>query len=242
MVIPGLESVAADEITRDLAGPVQRTGRGIVVFGLPAIDVPILRLLTVEDVFLLAWGSDQLTYRAEDLGPSAAGRPAKLIGTRCCVSTIKYGPNRKASRASRLVTQMTGQHGYRRQDAREALAQGLAGKLPSSWRHAEDNAAVEIWLTINENTAVCGVRLSDRTMRHRHYKIEHLPASLRPSVAAAMVRLAGAGPGQVVLDPMCGAATILAEQALLTQSRYRERGRGEGALSPSPPLRGRGQG
>jgi 23S rRNA G2445 N2-methylase RlmL len=48
-------------------------------------------------------------------------------------------------------------------------------------------------------------------MRHRLYKLEHLPASLRPTVAAAMVRLADFKPRQVVLDPMCGAGTILAE-------------------------------
>jgi 23S rRNA G2445 N2-methylase RlmL len=49
-------------------------------------------------------------------------------------------------------------------------------------------------------------------MRHRTYKVEHLPASLRPTMAAAMVRLAGARHGEVVLDPMCGTGTILAEQ------------------------------
>jgi 23S rRNA G2445 N2-methylase RlmL len=107
---------------------------------------------------------------------------------------------------------MTGEHGYRRKDAAKALAQGLAGKLPASWRPAEENAAVEVWLTIHGATAVCGVRLSDRTMRHRTYKLEHLPASLRPTLAAALVRLADARPAQVVLDPMCGAGTILAEQ------------------------------
>ncbi len=59
---------------------------------------------------------------------------------------------------------------------------------------------------------MCGLRLSDRNMRHRKYKSEHLPASLRPTVAAAMVRLADVKPRQVLLDPMCGAGTILAEQ------------------------------
>jgi 23S rRNA G2445 N2-methylase RlmL len=107
---------------------------------------------------------------------------------------------------------MSGQHVYRRVDARKALAQGLAGKLPASWRHAEENASVEIWLTIHDTTAVCGLRLSDRTMRHRRYKAEHIPASLRPTLAAALVRLAAARPGECFLDPMCGAGTILAEQ------------------------------
>ncbi len=106
---------------------------------------------------------------------------------------------------------MQGKHGYRRMDARKALSQGLAGKLPASWRHAEENAAVEIWLTIDGATAICGLRLSDRGMRHRTYKEAHQKASLRPTLAAAMVRLAEIQPRQTVLDPMCGAGTILAE-------------------------------
>jgi putative N6-adenine-specific DNA methylase len=59
------------------------------------------------------------------------------------------------------------------------------------------------------------LRLSDKTMRHRAYKVEHQPASLRPTMAAAMVRLAGAAPGDVVLDPMCGSGTILMEAAAI---------------------------
>src|SRR5262245_57707951 len=67
MVFPGLQTVAADEITTELGGEVKRSGRGIVVFRLPSVGQAVLRLRTTEDVFLLAWGTDQLTYRAEDL-------------------------------------------------------------------------------------------------------------------------------------------------------------------------------
>jgi 23S rRNA G2445 N2-methylase RlmL len=64
--------------------------------------------------------------------------------------------------------------------------------------------------------AICGLRLSDRTMRHRTYKYEHLAASIRPTVAAAIVWLADLKPNQAVLDPMCGAGTLLAEAHLST--------------------------
>src|SRR5262249_28822856 len=56
-------------------------------------------------------------------------------------------------------------------------------------------------------------------MRHRTYKHEHLPASIRPTIAAAMVRLADLKPGQTVLDPMCGAGTLLAEAYLFTKGK-----------------------
>jgi 23S rRNA G2445 N2-methylase RlmL len=211
MVLPGLEPVAAEEITQDLGGDVTRTGPGVVVFRHQTIDRSLLELRTVEDVFLLAWGTDQLTYRAEDLDRIRRWTTRQVDWN--SLLRIHHGirPKPKGKPTYRLVTQMTGEHGYRRIDAGKALAAGLAGKLPASWRPAEENASVEIWLTIQGATAICGLRLSDRTMRHRSYKTEHIAASLRPTMAAAMLRVAALRPGQVLLDPMCGAGTFLAE-------------------------------
>ncbi len=211
MVQPGLESVAADEITRDLGGEVKRTARGLVVFKLDEVTPDVLKLRTTEDVFLLAWGSDTLSYRSEDLNNIrkwTAGRPDwdHLFRLHHAVR-----PKTKGRPTFHIVCQMQGEHGYKRSDARDALIRGLAGKIPPGWQPQDENAWLEVWLTIRGKTAVCGVRLSDRTMRHRTYKEEHVLASLRPTVAAAMVRLAGVGPGMTVLDPMCGAGTILAE-------------------------------
>jgi 23S rRNA G2445 N2-methylase RlmL len=211
VVIPGLETVAATEIESELGGDIKRTGPGIVVFRLPEIDERILELRTTEDVYLLAWGTDKLTYRALDLEKIRNWTAHDADWPRLLQIHHAIHPKPKGKPSYHLVTQMQGHHGYRRADAAKALGRGLAGKLPASWRYAEENAAVEVWLTIQGATAVCGLRLSDRTMRHRTYKLEHLPASLRPTVAGAMVRLADIRPGQIVLDPMCGAGTILAE-------------------------------
>jgi 23S rRNA G2445 N2-methylase RlmL len=218
-VQPGLEEVAAEEIVRDLSGTVKKTERGFVVFRVPEVSPDVLRLRTVEDVFLLAWGSDALSYRATDLDKIERWTAREPDWPRLLQLHHAVHAKPKGKPTYRLVTQMTGTHGYRRIDAGKAMARGLAGKLPASWRPAEENAAVEVWLTIDGKQAVCGLRLSDATMRHRIYKAEHLPASLRPTVAAAMVRLAGAGPGDVVLDPLCGAGTILAEQLVLARQR-----------------------
>jgi 23S rRNA G2445 N2-methylase RlmL len=211
MVIPGLESIAADEISRDLGGEVKRTGPGLVVFRLPQIDTSLLRLRTVEDVFLLAWGSDQLTFRAEDLERIRRWTAREVDWEQLLRIHHAIRPKPKGKPTYRLVAQMADKHGYRRVDARQALAAGLDGVFPASWRHAEENAAVEVWLTIQGSTAYCGMRLSDRTMRHRTYKLEHITASLRPTLAAAMVRLAEIKNNHVVLDPLCGAGTLLAE-------------------------------
>jgi tRNA (guanine6-N2)-methyltransferase len=212
VVLPGLEPIAAEEIEHDLGGEVKKTGPGFVVFRVDEIDDRLLRLRTTEDVFLLAWGTDQLSHRAEDLDRIRrwTAHDADWANLLRLHHTIR--PKPKGRPTYRLVTQMEGAHGYLRRDARKALAQGLTGKVPASWPHVEENAAVEFWLTIHGATAVCGLRLSDHTMRHRTYKLEHRPASLRPTIAAAMIRLAEVRPRHVVLDPMCGAGTILAER------------------------------
>ena len=222
MVQPGLEQVAADEITRDLQGTVKKSSRGLVVFQLDAITPELLNLRTTEDVFLLAWGSGSLTYRPADL-PNfrkwTANRPD-------WPQLFKYHhalrPKTKGRPTFHLVCQMQGEHGYKRRDARDAFHQGLNGVIPNGWQPTDENAWLEIWLTILSKTAVCGVRLSDKTMRHRTYKEEHVLASLRPTVAAAMVRLAGIAPGMTVLDPMCGAGTILAETIEVAKRRRGE--------------------
>lgn len=219
MVQPGLEPVAADEIARDLGGEVKKTSRGVVVFKLPDVTPAVLKLRTTEDVFLLAWGSDSLTYRPPDLANFRKWTANRPDWPQFFRLHHALRPKTKGKPTFHLVCQMQGEHGYKRTDARAALIQGLAGKIPPGWLLAEEDAWLEIWLTIRGKTAVCGLRLTDRTMRHRTYKDDHVLASLRPTVAAAMVRLAGIGPGMTVLDPMCGAGTILAEAIELAKAR-----------------------
>jgi tRNA (guanine6-N2)-methyltransferase len=43
--------------------------------------------------------------------------------------------------------------------------------------------------------------------------VASVPGTLHPPLAAAMVALAGVGPGDVVLDPCCGAGTVAVEAA-----------------------------
>ena len=66
-VQPGLEPLAADEVNRELGAKVKKVERGLVVFKLDAITPKLLQLRTTEDVFLLCWGSDGLSYKADDL-------------------------------------------------------------------------------------------------------------------------------------------------------------------------------
>jgi len=219
MVQPGLEPVVAEEITRDLGGEVKKTARGIVVFKVDQITPKLLTLLTPEDVFLMAWGSSSLTYRTDDLDNIRKWTANRPDWKQLFKLHHVLRPKTKGRPTFHIVCQMQGEHGYLRTEARTSLIEGLQGWIPHGWQRVDTNAWLEVWLTVRSKTAVCGVRLSDRTMRHRTYKEDHVQASLRPTVAAAMVRLAGIGPGMVVLDPMCGAGTIIAESLVVANRR-----------------------
>jgi 23S rRNA G2445 N2-methylase RlmL len=224
MVHHGLEDIAEEEIAQSLGGSVKRKGSGLVVFRLEEIDRSVLQLRTTEDVFLYGWGTDELSYRAKDLDSIQRWTDRDVRWDQLLKIHHSIRPRPKGKPTYRLVTQMNGVHGYRRVDAQKALARGLAGKLPASWKHADENASVEVWLTIDGAMAICGMRLSDHSMRHRTYKYEHLPASIRPTVAAAMIRMADLKPNQTVLDPMCGAGTLLAEAFLSTKGKKSSEG------------------
>ena len=219
MVHGGLEPVAADEITRDLGGDVKKTSRGFVVFRTDDLTPDVLRLRTTEDVFLLAWGSNTLTFRPDDLTTIRNWTARKPDWKSLFRLHHKLRPKTKGRPTYNLICQMQGEHAYRRADARAAFIEGMSEHITRGWQFSNENAWLEVWLTIRGKTAVCGVRLSDRTMRHRTYKLDHVPASLRPTLAASMVRLAGIGPGMTVLDPFCGAGTILAEAVDVARRR-----------------------
>jgi tRNA (guanine6-N2)-methyltransferase len=214
-VHPGLEEVTAQEIAARLPGArVLEERRGWVVFRYPGDVDDLLGLRTTEDVFALL-------YRTADLpGNRRAGIP---LLTRMAqhsrhwdqaMAAFYHTRHKTVKRVTfRVVAQMTGKLGYRRQEVRDAVLVGVSTRW-SRWKPVADDAHVEVWATVVGKWALLAVRLSDHRMRHRTYKREHLPASLRPTLAAAMVFLSHPRPGDRFCDPMCGAGTILAERAL----------------------------
>jgi 23S rRNA G2445 N2-methylase RlmL len=219
-VHPGLERVAARELRDTLHGArAIEQERGWTVFRYPGDASHTLRLRTTEDVFALLYRTDELpTYRkgALPLLMRMANNSwfweeamSRFYQTRRAVKRVTY----------RVVAQMTGQHGFRRHEVQEAVMVGVQARWPN-WKPVAEDAHIEIWVTVVGEWAMIGIRLSDRKMRHRTYKEEHRPASLRPTLAAAMVTLSEPTPEDRFCDPMCGAGTILAERAL--HSPYRE--------------------
>ena len=83
------------------------------------------------------------------------------------------------------------------------------GSVFPRWR-ANDPADLE-FLVFWTKSASLLLRLSDERLKYRSRPPPELRAALRPTIAAAMVELAGMRDGHTVLDPMCGTGTLLLE-------------------------------
>jgi len=219
---PGLERIAGDEIRSKLPMAYNirykrlRRQNGIVVFDY-AGELDVLSLRTVEDVFRqvayirrVAWGREGLSQIRRIL------LAAQGLGT---IVRDAFPALRRRPLTFRVVARLAGKQPYRRQELRATVEQAIEQKMHRRWIAVPEGGDIELWATLLGMEFLLGLRLSDAQMRHRNYKQVHIAASLRPSVAAAMVWLAKPRAGQIFLDPLCGAGTIVIERALA--ARYR---------------------
>jgi tRNA G10 N-methylase Trm11 len=109
----------------------------------------------------------------------------------------------------RVIVRVLQERSFLRTDLRRQFTDIVAAERPK-WRVA-DPAQIEVWVSeYSAGRFVAGLRLSDVRMRQREGRAVEREGALRPTVARAMVSLAGE-PSGVLLDPCCGSGTILSE-------------------------------
>lgn len=79
------------------------------------------------------------------------------------------------------------------------------------------NPDVEVFCRVREDRIWIGINTSGESLHKRGYRVYDHPAALKPTIAASMLMLAGWRPGDPILDPMCGGATIPIEAALISR-------------------------
>jgi tRNA (guanine6-N2)-methyltransferase len=214
MTMPGLETLAFSEVrARVPDAELVKFARGIAIFRTAVRPGNLMELRTVEDVFVTLAHVTGLGHGRDALRVLHGATLNASIDSALAIWRRVHKVAKP--RTWRVVSQKSGSHDFRRLDAGEAVRDALQSVLPRSIHHVADDADLEFWLWLSGSEALIGLRLSDATMRHRTYKREHLPASLRPTVAAAMGWLARPAQEDIVLDPLCGAGTVLIERALL---------------------------
>ncbi len=150
-----------------------------------------------------------------------AGRDARFIEEALAAHVSLVPGSRAGKRLDyRVIARMVGEHPFRRVDLQRAVERGIGDRDDHSWQLGGEDANVEFWATMFPGEFILTLRLSDERLRHRDYKVAHLAGSLRPSVAAALAWLSEPSPDDIVLDPTCGAGTVLIERAHL--GRYRQ--------------------
>lgn len=218
--LPGFDAIVADELKRLPAKAVIQeqlvhAGRnGMLVISYQGEVEDLLALRTVDDVFILVGQYVDLPpkYSALKLVRDRLAANPSITAATAKIRALYPKRGGEGKVRFRVIARQQGIMPYRRVDLQEAVEKGINQRSDFRWSAAE--TGLEFWITQAEETALIGLRVSDETMRHRTYKINHIEASLRPTAAAAMVLLTKPKPTDVFLDPMCGAGTTLIERAL----------------------------
>lgn len=214
--MPGVEEIAWLEI-RDRLQKVNfgeylfaKDQNGIVTFEYAGSPEPLLQLRTTEDVFIQAVNIRKMPRTRGTLQEitdivhksETFGRAVRVL--------LRH---RKYSKPPtyRVISRQYGSHPFERKSLELAVLRGLDRRY-RNWTLVPDHSQIEVWANQLGSQLLIGLRISDRTMRHRFKKKRELPASLRPSVAAAMVFLTQPEAGDSFLDPMCGSGTLLLER------------------------------
>jgi tRNA (guanine6-N2)-methyltransferase len=214
--VRGIEDVVAAEVRRLGLGRVERVGHREVWFRCADPGPDVLALRAADDVFLVAaevGGVGRAKASLRLLSEAAAGvdvRSLVRLRERCG----GFGGGGVDVSASFL-----GRRNYTRYDVEDAVGVPLAAAsgVPYSDRRAgriPPSGGLSWRVTISGDRALLALRVGDRPLHRRGYRVASRPGSLHPPLAAAMVALAAPRPGDRVLDPFCGTGTIPIEAAV----------------------------
>ncbi|MET8824470.1 methyltransferase domain-containing protein [Streptomyces sp. NPDC004610] len=209
--VRGLESAVAAEVLRSPGTAVTGLHHREVRF-LTAGSVPSPR--TADDVFLCA-------ARCADPGPARDALTAltDLVTRTDLAALLPLRPTPTAPTGVDVSASFLGRRAFNRYDAEDTVGRALARRMevPYHSRRSGVPAPPGHWgwrLTLDGTSATLMLRGGDRPLHRRDYKRLTVPGTLHPPVAAAMAALAEPPPGALVVDPCCGAGTLLAESAL----------------------------
>lgn len=208
-LVAGLESVVADEVVEKLPGAqVLHTERGRLFLSWEGEPAALLRLMTVEHVFSFVGLITDLPQ--DESGLAVIEQRLAQMELEPALAVFARLRGLRAAPSFRVTARRSGHHAYRSPEIAAAAGAGVVARY--GWRVDLTGFDLDVRVYVSDDIAVVGVRLSDEAL-HKRDRVAHAPASLNQSVAHAMCRLSQPAPGEVFVDPMCGAGTILVERA-----------------------------
>lgn len=211
-VTSGTEALAWYEIETMLA--IQRLRQSPRTLEFESSEAPsrLLTLRSVDDVYVHLGTLFGLDHTQPSL--SVLVNRAKTLDVQQAVSICRKVRAVPAAPSYAITASLESPCNYSRFEVATALRQGLDGLV--GWRYIDhrDNKAVadlDVRVLIEGHRATLGLRLGAQPLHRRSYKLASVPGSLKPPVAYCMLLLANPRHDELLLDPMCGAGTILLE-------------------------------
>jgi tRNA (guanine6-N2)-methyltransferase len=211
--VRGVEEILAEEVRRRGLGSVQVMGHREVRFD--GIAAPaVLDLATADDVFVLAAEVDGIGRARADLHRLRCAVAGADVDRVRHVRELCGGP--PGAGAVDVSASVLGRRAFNRYDLEDAVGTVLSRRLGMPYRSRRGGARPPAgglgWrVTVVDDRATVALRVPARPLHRRPYKAASTPGTLHPPLAAAMLQLAG--PGNVLLDPCCGAGTLPIEAA-----------------------------
>jgi tRNA G10 N-methylase Trm11 len=211
-VIPGLAPILRQVLSEVPGVTVHDSGfdgrSDLILFDVDkAARADVMELGMTEDVFVEVGR----TLRADGDKPGwIAGRiwrPARV--ERALSVWGQVVKPLKTTMTFRVIVRVLQERSFKRTELRRHLTEAVQRDRPK-WR-ITDPAELEVWVSeYAQGRFIAGLRLSSIRMRQRDGRAVERPGALRPTVANALVNLAGQ-PNGLLLDPCCGSGTILDE-------------------------------
>lgn len=203
--VTGLEQLLASEL-KEMGHDVLGSSKRQLVVSVRDQAILTRPPRLADDLFVVAAEAPDPGVRRQELMDTAESLRLALIG---------HGltPSR---RPLAITASFLGRRNYSRFDIEDAIGSTLSQQGVGTYVSRRNGGipppdSVPWRVTLDGSTMYVGPRPFSKPLHRRRRRAETVLGSVHPPVAAAMVRLAGLGEGTTVLDPCCGAGTILLE-------------------------------
>ncbi len=204
----GLEAIAGAELTELGLSNATTLYPGMVECAGPPSAIPLLntRGRTIHRVLLeLARGECHSLDEIADL-----------------VAEVEVPQYLDADQSFAARAQRRGEHPFESPEVESRVGQAIIDSYRASERPPVDLEDPDLIFRVfvREQRVIVTIDTTGQRSLHRRQErtVEH-EAPIRPTMAAAMYRLAAPRPGEVVVDPMCGCGTIPLEAAAVELGR-----------------------
>jgi len=201
--VQGLEDVSASEV-KELVGVSAEIDKAKVFFDSAPEGCAVLNYAarTINKVYLLL----------------SIGRFSRVEEIEKAAGEIDYTGLIERGQSFAVRAKRSGLHSFTSLDVAAAVGRALI----EAYRRATgvrlgvnlDEPDVELLVTVRDDEYILGLNTTGDSLHRRYYRARHHRSSLSPTVASAMLSIAGWGTNESLLDPFCGSGTIPIEAAL----------------------------